>query len=315
MTHATRPWDDAAVPECEAAAGGELERLHRDLDVAVDKVARADGILQRVERMDRPPAAYLDLLQLVRDNLAEAQAWIRNTEAWIADHLDDCTTCAGAADALVERLESVYRPRTADCSYRLTLLEPAPVRLDALRAVRRGAPIADDVCGRQRCPLKSAHVADGAGMALRGSAGCLRAEQAWLCRCDGFSAELPGTLPLLDQIDPRAYLRRQLRVARGALQQGRAARVQFACSDGDLAPVFVHLTPDRRGRVDLRYSCDTADWRLLQAERVPLAALDPIALLEPFVTDYDASEQVLTPDGGVLPTHAQLAALCPRGSA
>lgn len=306
------PWDDAAVPESEAAAG-ELERLHRDLDVAVDKVARADGILQRVERIDRPPAAYVDLLQLVRDNLAEAQAWTRNTEAWIADHLEDGAACAGAADALVERLETVYRPRAADCSYRLTLLEPAPVRLGALRAVRRGTLTGDDLCGQEWCPLKTSYLADGDGAALRGSAGCLRAEQAWLCRCDGFSAELPGTLPLLDQIDPRAYLRRQLRVARAALRRDRAARVQFACSDGDLAPVFVHLTPDRTGRADLRFSCDTADWRLLQPEPVPIAALDPIALLEAFVSD-DAPGQAPAADR-VLPTHAQLAALCPSGSA
>jgi hypothetical protein len=291
--------DDEANPADPgwAVDDDELARIDRDLDAAIDKVAQARAVLGRAERMAERPGTFLELLAGVHRLLREARSAARPAESCLAERGEPLLALeAEGLDRLAEKLECVYRPNAQACRYRVTVLEPAPVNLEALRRRLQPEPaVSAEACGGPADPVAR-----------------LRRDQRAARRQAGFAADRPGLAPAVDAIDPRHYLRRQLAETRAQIAAGRPGRVQFRCTDCGMGPVFLHLQPLGDGALRLSFSHDNATWAPVQRAPLPPDRLDPVALLEPFVPRCRDPEALTA--RGYRPAAPELAAIASAGT-
>jgi hypothetical protein len=308
--------DAAGVAASVDVSDDEAARIDRELDEAIDKVFQARAVLGRAERMTERPSTFLELVDGARRLLREARSYTLNAESWLLDR-DDPTLAGGGAEAdrLAEKLECVYRPSAQRCHYHLTLLEPAPVSMDALR-FRLDSRDLDAPCdsghGSSAAADRATNTDTQELFGIADPTARLRRDQRIARGQAGFDADKPGLAPLVDEIDPRHYLRRQLAEARARIVEDTPARVQFRCMDCGMGPVFILMKPVRGDLVRLRFSHDNATWALLQRAPVPIDRLDPVTLLEPFVP-HDGDPRTLALRGH-RPGAAELAALHSLGT-
>lgn len=244
---------------CEDTADGLTTALELELDLAIAGVARAEAIAGRVALLREPGPIYLELLAAARRQLARAQAYTRNTEAWLArqDEAPASTLQDRRIARLIDTLEDRYRARAQACAYHLSLLEPAPVRLHGLCA---------------------AGAANGERRRAEGAAAALDRDRATARGAAGFEAEKPGRAPLIDHIDPRHQLRRQLAAAGITLAHGLPARVQIQDVERAAGIVFVRLDPVAGPGVRLQ-SRPQIGAGTTAAPVLPRHRLDPVTVL------------------------------------